>query len=339
MRGRTFLLALSCLLISNAFIQPAFAGKVLKRLLHGKEKTKSVLETIDHRDRFYDIEFVEETGTLWVVGSPGRMLSSTDKGQTFKLHDTKTAEAIFSLKFPTANLGVAVGSQGIVLRTTDGGKNWKLLDSLCKEPLFELYMVDDKYGWAVGHFSTIFHTKDGGETWERQEYELPEDAVDEPGFNSAYFIDRNTGWIAGEFGTVIRTDDGGETWTKQETNLVKPLYSIQFQSPTHGRIVGAETTVLTTEDGGVTWVRQPSDSELHLFDFTIQPGTEDDPVIFDVGQEGRILRNGKNLPNKIYTWLVTVMFLDGQTGFVAGGRGHILVTRDGGKSWTRISGK
>ncbi len=339
MRVRTFFLVLSCLLISNSLASSAFAGKVLKRLIEGEEKTKSVLEMIDHRDRFYDIEYVEKTGTVWVVGSPGRMLSSNDKGKTFRLHETKTVEAIFSLKFPTEKLGVAVGSRGVVLRTTDGGKTWKLLDSLCKEPLFELFMVDDKFGWAVGHFSTIFHTQDGGETWVRQEYVLPEDEVDEPGFNSVYFLDRKTGWIAGEFGTVIHTEDGGETWTKQVTNLVKPLYSIQFQSPTHGMIVGAETTVLTTEDAGVTWVRRPSESELHLFDFTILPGTEENPVIFSVGQEGRILRNWKNLPNEIYTWLSTIAFLDDQTGFVAGGRGHILVTRDGGRSWKRISGK
>ena len=235
-----------------------------------------------------------------------------------------------------------------MLRTTDGGENWKTQPPPCKDPLFDVTLVDENFGVAVGHFNTILATNDGGVTWTKQEYLIPEDESDEPGFNAVFFQDRNVGWAAGEFGTVILTADGGKTWARTDTGTVKPLYSIRFDDALNGAAVGADGTIILTSDGGKTWKTIPSGTERHLFDFRRRGAckekeTEAVQYIVAIGQEGTVItvagEQAKTVDAGIYTWLDAVKFVDNCKGWAVGGRGHMLYTEDGGATWRKTAGE
>ena len=82
----------------------------------------SGLETVDHRDKLYDIFGQGET--LWMVGYPGRLLKSSDRGKTWAIQSIKSKEALMAIDFADDNNGLIVGRGGTVLKTADGGKTW-----------------------------------------------------------------------------------------------------------------------------------------------------------------------------------------------------------------------
>ena len=307
----------------------------------GSPGSSGVLESLDHRDKLYDI--VQQGKSLWIVGYPGRLLRSPDEGQTWSLVEIESKEALMAIDFADDKNGVIVGRSGTILRTTDGGQKWTLVKTEIKEPLFDLDMVNASVGFAVGHFNTILSTSDGGATWKNQFYELPEDAEDEPGLHAVSFVDPQNGWIAGEFGTILHTSDGGTTWQSQQSGTSLSLYDVHFKDALNGRAVGAGGTVLGTVDGGVTWTMtgDVDPEHPHLFAFHESP----DGHLRAVGQEGMFLEQAplqkslKKSPMKIYTWLDSVTFLNSKTGFAIGGRGHIMTTADGGRTWKRLSGQ
>jgi photosystem II stability/assembly factor-like uncharacterized protein len=139
------------------------------------------------------------------------------------------------------------------------------------------------------------------------------------------FLDQTAGWVVGK-GAIYHTADGGETWTLQY-DLTRTtglwLWSIQFVSRTEGWAAGDAKQLLHTVDAGRTWrsvrVRHPR----------IGP----------------------------YDTFTSVHFLSPQVGVVAGQhhkgeqaaqegqqggsrpafgyhRPYLLVTFDGGRSWT-----
>lgn len=303
--------------------------------------SSGVLESLDHRDKLYDI--IQQGQNLWIVGYPGRLLSSSDAGKTWSLKSVGSREALMAIDFADEKIGVIVGRSGTILRTDDGGKTWKPVKTEIKEPLFDVDMVNASVGFAAGHFNTIVQTKDGGVTWKKQFYELPEDAEDEPGLHAVSFVDEQRGWIVGEFGTIIHTEDGGDTWKAQESGVSLSLYDVHFKDAQNGRAVGAGGTVLRTADGGVTWTQtgEGGPEQEHLFAFHEAA----DGYLRAVGQEGMFLEQAPGQerlikrPIKIYTWLDSVTFLNSKVGFAIGGRGHIMATSDGGRTWKRLSGQ
>jgi photosystem II stability/assembly factor-like uncharacterized protein len=220
--------------------------------------------------------------------------------------------------------------------------------------------------WAAGHFGTILHSSDGAKSWSAQQYDatLPElaeaegadgegeghdprisiaemeneGAVEEARLNAVCFVDDQRGWIGGEFGLVLHTTDGGKSWKRQVNSAGKLLFSLRAIDPQHVLATGVEGNLIETRDGGQTWKSVDAGVEEHLLDlWPVGDG------YYLVGRDGVVLvREGKDKSFKrldlgIYTWLGTIRFLDDKTGFVAGGRGFLLKTKDAGARWQRVS--
>lgn len=104
--------------------------------------------------------------------------------------------------------------------------------------------------------------------------------------------------------------------------------------------VGCEGTATQTLDGGRRWTDVAIGSDDHVLG--LWPQGDD---LYLVGREGMILvRRGtmgkfERVDVDLYSWLNAVRFIDDDLGFAAGGRGYLLKTTDGGKSWTRLSGR
>lgn len=321
----------------------------------------SPLDQVSHRDKFYALTAVGDE--IFVVGYPGLMFHSPDRGKTWQSLDPGTTNALYDITLNAKGQGIIVGRSGLVLTSSDGGKTWRRQDSQTKSHLFAVALTDSGQAWAVGHFGQILHSADAGKTWSEQTYDatLPpppegeedsptaqalsmaelenEGAVEEARLNDVTFIDDQRGWIAGEFGLVLVTTDGGQTWKRQRAAAGKLLFGILALDDTHLVAYGAEGTLMQTIDGGERWEAIEIDTPAHLFAACRQGDglalAGQDGLVFHRAATGAIddRRTGR------YVWLNDVLFLGAKTGFAAGGRGHLLMTEDGGATWRRLAGR
>jgi photosystem II stability/assembly factor-like uncharacterized protein len=176
---------------------------------------------------------------------------------------------IYSITFPSINIGYAVGDEDCVLKTTDGGNNWNILSfhSSTHYTYRSAFFTDVNTGFAVGDTGLIVKTTDGGNTWIHQ----PSGFESSNGYNvmfySTYFLNKDTGYVVGGYNTIIMTTDGGNNWITQQTSATKfvnsnnsstdfktgqnntrgtnpDLLSVTFPVVTTGYIVGGNGTIL-----------------------------------------------------------------------------------------------
>lgn len=239
----------------------------------------------------------------YVVGAFGAVFHTSDGGRTWEAQKTPTQEYLFSVDFSSPQHGVAVGKDGTILTTEDGGATWTTRDSGTERNLFSVVYAAPQHVWAVGDWGTVLESKDGGATWSNRS--LKDDVV----LTSQSWPDEQHGFIAGEFGTVHRTEDGGATWKKTETGTDKTLFGVAFPTPQNGWAVGIDGIILRTKDGGATWALQRGNlttGSLEALGFM------------------EALRN---------PGLYDIRFAN-STGYIVGDIGMMLVSSDGGETWT-----
>lgn len=124
------------------------------------------------------------------------------------------------------------------------------------------------------------------------------------------FVDNNVGWAVGHDGAVLHTRDGGKSWQKQ------------IDGRDVGRIIldWTETRIAELE---AAIAENPNDEDL---------ATQLDDALFKQGDIEAGMEFGPSLP------LLNVWFRDESTGIVVGAFGIALMTRDGGETWSFLSG-
>ena len=111
--------------------------------------------------------------------------------------------------------------------------------------------------------------------------------------------------------TVLREDD-----IIRGDGIDGMLQDVYFMDSQNGLVVGDGGLMLKTSDGGKTWEKMEVDMR--------PPGAEQRPG----GRPGGFGRGGSAPLYNIY-------FVDENVGYITGGRGTILKTEDGGKTWGR----
>lgn len=124
------------------------------------------------------------------------------------------------------------------------------------------------------------------------------------------FISTSTGWAVGDGGKILKTTDGGATWSVQNAGTNNDLKDVSFVSATQGWAVGSNGEIITTSDGGRTWRHQQA--------------TATDP---NTGQPGPVSAN-----------LYGLKFVSATRGIAVGDAQTILVTTNGGSTWTQVFG-
>jgi photosystem II stability/assembly factor-like uncharacterized protein len=277
----------------------------------------------------------------WVVGELGRILHTTDGGQTFERVGNDLRTAYLSIACVPGGTVVVTGQHGLMLRSRDRGVTWDKLDTQTTRNLLSVDFADANTGLAVGDFGTILRTTDGGTNWTPirlpENLPLPEDIAEiiEPGDVLLYDIEYVTperAWVVGEFGVILTTMDGGLTWTSQPSGVGTTLFGVHFADAERGWAAGIESVLLHTKDGGATWQPQEVASEkgfvLALYDVDVEG-----QFGWAIGDSGLLLRTtdggetwGKvDLPIQLAaSWLRGISLTPGARGMVVGGEGVTL---------------
>ena len=230
------------------------------------------------------------------------------------------------IKFKNDSVGFFMGGNSNCLKTTDGGETWeeKLLNVNGEINFFDFQFVGDSSVFAMGVdydtkvlSSGLIRSEDLGENWERISTFLQENLL------SVWFFNKDSGLVSSYKG-IYRTIDAGNSWdtvwsisqSGYEFGEVKKMF---FPVPNVGYAIGyglsKETDqfdqfLLKSNDTGKTWD-------------TINTSMD------------------SNIPPASYmgAGLLSVYFVNQDTGFVGTEGGYILKTTDGGDSWieTQIS--
>src|SRR5436190_15977061 len=85
-------------------------------------------DALCRRRVFLDLDVIN-SGQIWVVGSDGTLLRTTDDGVTWHAHHLPSKYQnlwLASVRFVTSTRGWVAGNDGAVFSTNDGGRTWKL---------------------------------------------------------------------------------------------------------------------------------------------------------------------------------------------------------------------
>lgn len=211
------------------------------------------------------------TGDVWVAGSGGGMMYSSNGGTNWSPRTTSHGYSILTMSMPTSSIGYIGGgsaSFGVseCSKTTDGGNTWTLLSTPSPMNAYQinsLFFIDANTGWAAGFASPftpalVTKTTDGGATWVTQTLQgSPNGSA-----ISVQMTDANNGYVFASAG-LFRTTDGGATWIKNtnsylSTNLWSNMFVLNkdvvyLNGTGTGTTVGSTKKVVRTLDGGTTW--------------------------------------------------------------------------------------
>jgi photosystem II stability/assembly factor-like uncharacterized protein len=245
------------------------------------------------------IHFLSD-GTALTAGQGGVILRSTDGGLTWNIQSAGHLSSINSLFFLDDIHGWAAGSGGI-LKTTDKGISWSFLGSY--PTIYDVCFTSLNMGFAVGRGKLLMTTIDGGLNWNIISFN-PEGYTD---YLSIHFIDNEIGWIStgGNWDArILHTSDGGSAWhTIYSNDKLDAINDIYFVNSDTGFAVSGiynytsnahEGFILRTTDGGISWDSQYNNST---------------------------------------SYIKSIDFLDGKTGWLAANNGIILKTTDSGVTW------
>ncbi len=301
------------------------------------------------------VECIDEQ-FAWAVGERGAILFTTDGGATWSLnHARLTDHTLYGVSFADRQHGILVGgnarpyhlpSAGTILRTDDAGRTWDSVERTMLPELRRVAHTDARTAIAIGEssplfLSGIFRTTDSGRSWNC----IPNRSMQ--------------CWQRGDLtnpNQLLLTSSEGRIWRCANSKLVDSppadaervdLRDAAWISSDRAIAVGGQGTLLETHDQGKTWEPLASLTRIPLsqqFDFRTvwarqgfiwlagSPGTH----VFrstDGGLTWGVAETRQSLP------LNCLDFSDPQHGLAVGDFGVILVTRDGGATWSVSRGR
>lgn len=269
----------------------------------------------------------------------------------------KAAKALLTDVSVSGNKIAVVGERGHILTSVDDGRTWTQGKVPVQTLLTGVFFVSEQEGWAIGHEAVILHTRDGGENWEVQ-YANPHKAftdeeleqLSEEEFNllprygspllDLWFRDAKEGFVVGAYGMLLHTRDGGENWEDWSDRLDNPdNWHLNAIGSVDGKtlyIAGEKGQLFRSQDGGTSWNTLTGPYEGSYFGMMTGPAPEQ-VLIF--GLAGNMFSSDDagatwaEITSPTENSLMSGVQLDQQM-ILVGNSGSILISKDGGKSFT-----
>ncbi len=219
---------------------------------------------------------------------------------------------------------------GGALHSTDGGKTWQERPRLSGRVTFS----DPLNGWNANG-ATYSYTIDRGKTWQQVTPAAPPGGTAVSGLAA---VAGGTVW--GTTGRVIKSTDGGGHWRITTKRQVAAVAAV---SAREAWAVGGNGLLIHTRDGGYHWTLQRSGVTVSLHDVFFVDARHGWASGGGIRQALTVLRTvdgGRHWshthPTATRTGISQLEFADTRHGIALTntGSGVILVTGDGGRSWT-----
>lgn len=278
-----------------------------------------------------DVSFANSSVGL-VSGWDGRILRTSDGGATWVETNTGTKADLSSVAFLTDSIAVAVGSGGKMLRSTDSGVTWQMLDSPTSNTLNRITKASDNLALAAGWNGIILTSTDSGATWKVSSLDPPNNYI-------SLEYKQPLGMLVSSGGFVYRTLDGS-TW--------EPVVLPEGGTPTAVTLFGASGALLVGEFGemllsdnaGIDWYSSVSIMTADLLCGAFIGNSTDalaagwDGVMIrtsDGGVNWGLVATGTDKPIR------AIEVIDVLNVVAVGDNNTIIVSRDGGNTWTAVA--
>ena len=270
---------------------------------------------------------------LWGTASPGRIVHSSNAGQTWSVLHTSTLP-LLDVGMGDLSNGLAVGVDGLILRTTDGGAGWTTVAGGSSPGTTKLVWDVVHRGalvWAALTDSVILRSTDDGANWQEIPAGLPQTA-----YRSIDFADDLSGFAVGRrsgfYPTTAWTSDGGLTWNPTYWSGMYEYWDVDALTPQIA-IACADNGIWRTSNGGPSWSFVNTVPLSGFFGADFIDANRGWAVGYDIFRTGD---GGQSWTFQLTPALPLrdVSFADAMSGWAVGDQGSILFTNDGGVNWT-----
>jgi photosystem II stability/assembly factor-like uncharacterized protein len=204
---------------------------------------------------------------------------------------------------------------------------WAEVPSGTDKSLHGVDFPDASHGWAVGASGTVLNTLDFGRTWHAQDSGVSE------ALRAVDFVDEQHGWAVGDSGVIVHTVDGGITWVSQTAGTGKHWSAVSFADAAHGWIIGGRA-VYVTADGGDTWRHQAdlAAGAITCSDAEHAWASGDSGVIYSTDDGGTTWVTHDSGSDRMQ---YSISSAGRSRVWSVGGLDNVLMSQDGGMSWTQ----
>ncbi|MES2725536.1 MAG: YCF48-related protein [Bacteroidota bacterium] len=254
-------------------------------------------------DDINGLTFSKSVNTGFAVASGGRIIKTTNSGNTWVLQNSGTVNDLSAVSFSNniIDTGYIVGDSGLVLMTINGGSSWSMIPSGTTAQLNDISIKNGE-GFIVGDGGVILRVSGtsitpltsnttnnlysvfmmnstsavvagGGVltatlliTYNSGTVWTPVSTGASSQLNDVFFINDSTAYVVGNIGTILKTTNYGANWTTQTGGGFNNLNAAYFVSKDSGYIAGAAGTLLRTINGGTTWTTAVSGTTNELKD-------------------------------------------------------------------------
>lgn len=283
---------------------------------------------------------------VWIAGDGGLLAYSSDFGDNWQLLTPMPSGTMYTMDFPTSQVGYAAGFSGAFFKTTDGGQKWiggYLNVGLVTLNIQSIYFLNENLGYAACSYQMVAKTTDGGNSWTAIINDTTVSTITSYG---VHFVNENLGFVVGKKGigidVIYKTTNGGISWSTKMNVTGKDLRDVTFVNENRGIIVGYSLKALYTTDGGENW-NVPTFNNLPVGFGTpnmLSAKFIDDTTAIAVGVNF-ILKSTNSGASWNYvqtasaSQLNSVSFVDQITGYAVGDK-EAWKTTDGGNTWADI---
>lgn len=203
--------------------------------------------------------FFIDSNNGWAVGRQGKIIRTTDGGNTWLQQNSGTTNDLNKVFMVDAGTGYAVGKSGTCLKYN--GSSWSALSIGFSQAMHGVYFLNANTGWISGDWGRIMMTTNGGSSWTTQVNNSQYSNL----FYDLHMLSTSEGWAVGTSGRVLKYN--GTNWSNVTNPATADLYSVHFSSSSNGFITGKNSTVLYYN--GSSWTTHNTalpDNSFHVYD-------------------------------------------------------------------------